>query len=352
MDFMSIEGVLDGEGPRRWSSSGALVRSMRPNDLPAMELDETKRKHRRALVEAITENPDILLQADDQGNLQLHAQLHQSTVDEELVQLMLRVKPELVEKLGRFKRTPLHCALIRTQLYPDTIRILLDAFPEACSYRTKGGWLPIHYAADHDEPCVPALRMLHEVHPAGVQTLDQESKTPLHWAIDRDTINLDAVLFLFRLHKRAALHIARVEVRHQFVPHLVQGVNYWCVLEKLRERAESHNLDLSSNAHHIALRIMLYELRSDIDSRMRTLRIETNWRIRRNLIMCVAVFSASKSGSSSPSKGNYSSTSPTSVLCTMHGADFEQGARSVGLRDTVTRLYKHDDLWPLFLSFL
>ena len=78
--------------------------------------------------------------------------------------------------------------------------------------------------------------MLHDTQSAGVSTPDAERKLPLHWAIDRDVIDLQACLFLFRLFPAAAMHEARVELRYNFLPHVVQSVSCWSALGKLAER--------------------------------------------------------------------------------------------------------------------
>jgi hypothetical protein len=154
--------------------------------------------------------------------------------------------------------------------------------------------------------------MLHDTQSTDVSTPDAERKLPLHWAIDRDVIDLDACLFLFRLYPAAAMHVARVELRYNFLPHVVQSVTCWSALSKLAERrvAMSHtcvsptatpaattqaspgSTPYNSGTHHALLRIMLRELRrhADMPPDMTQLRRDLNWQARGSVVMCVTSY--------------------------------------------------------------
>ena len=160
--------------------------------------------------------------------------------------------------------------------------------------------------------------MLHDTHPAGVSSPDAERKLPLHWTVDRDTIDLQACLFLFRLFPAAAMHVARVELRYNFLPHVVQSVTCWSALGQLAERrlATPHAgatptatpaigfypgstpgatpgvAAYRSGTRNTLLRIMMRELRrhEDMPHDMVQLRADLNWQARGCVVMCIAAY--------------------------------------------------------------
>jgi len=238
--------------------------------------------HVDTIVPRVTGNPAELLSRDEYNNLPIHVHLSQKTVDVNLLQLFLRLKPEIVGMTGRFSRTPLHCVMVRARAPDDVVNLLLEECPESAQARTTGGWTPMHYAADHDIPSITVMKKLMKVNPLSASTADHESKLPLHWCVDRSIPSIPAVCYLSSIYPDGVSHLSMCQ-------NAVSAIyfEHWTPIEKCLAMVKDHPNSQSGSAHLLAARIMMNADKRKLRDQLRQIRRDLNWEARCDIIMAL-----------------------------------------------------------------
>lgn len=128
--------------------------------------------------------------AEDVLNLPLHEVVKQPNPSLTVVNLLLQMYPEGIQKRGYQGNLPLHFACTNENISIRIIQRLLEAYPAAARLRNDEDALPVHLACQY-LTSLDSIMCILQVHPEGAYLRDADGFTALDYATGSDKATIE-----------------------------------------------------------------------------------------------------------------------------------------------------------------
>jgi ankyrin repeat protein len=163
----------------------------------------------------------------------------------QLVQRILQLAPNTIEKKNKWGYLPLHNAL-RYNASPEVIKMLFETYPHAAKVQSKEGKLPLHLAKC--DANAEIIKMLLDAYPYGARLQDDFGHLPLHFVCCSNA-SLEVISLLIEAYPQAA----EVQNKHGLPLHAACTSNVSLEVIKLLIEAYPRAIEVKDKRGHLPL---------------------------------------------------------------------------------------------------